>query len=310
MQTAPFQLEMPDGVSLFVHRWMPEQLPKAVVQVAHGWAEHAARYMRVAEALCNAGYAVYADDHRGHGQTARTTADLGYFAEQDGWNKCVNDLWQINQRIRADYPQTPIVIFGHSLGSFMVQQFLSEHGDAVIGAVLSGSNGKPPAAAALGGAITQVERLRVGPRGKSRLLQSLFFGAFNKSFEPARTPFDWLSRDAAEVDKYVTDPLCGFDSQVQLFYDIVTALPEVANPERQGRIPKALPIYIFHGSRDPVGSNIDQLLAAYRTAGLLNVTYKVYPDARHETLNETNRDEVTRDLITWLDGVCQRKETR
>ena len=147
MQASTFQLETPDGVSLFVYRWQPEQPTKAVVQIAHGWAEHAGRYARVAEALCLAGYAVYADDHRGHGRTAKTPADLGYFAENDGWNRCVEDLWQLNQRIRADHPNTPIVIFGHSLGSFMVQQFLGDHGDAVVAAVLSGTNGRPPATA-------------------------------------------------------------------------------------------------------------------------------------------------------------------
>ncbi len=259
----------------------------------------------MAEALCRAGYAVYADDHRGHGRTAKTPADLGYFAENDGWNRCVQDLWQLNQRIRADHPNTPVVIFGHSLGSFMVQQFLGDHGDAVVAAVLSGTNGRPPATAGLGRNIAKLERLRVGPHGKSPLLQSLFFGAFNKPFEPARTPFDWLSRDPAEVDKYVADPLCGFDSQVQLFLDILGGLAEMSDPARQTRIPKSLPIYIFRGSRDPVGSNVHQLLNAYRAASLQHVTYKLYPNARHETLNETNRDEVTQDLIAWLDGVTR-----
>jgi alpha-beta hydrolase superfamily lysophospholipase len=305
MQASTFHLETSDGVSLFVYRWLPEQPTKAVVQIAHGWAEHAGRYARLAEALCRAGYAVYADDHRGHGRTAKTPADLGYFAENDGWNRCVQDLWQLNQRIRADHPNTPVVIFGHSLGSFMVQQFLGDHGDAVAAAVLSGTNGRPPATAGLGRNIAKLERLRVGPHGKSPLLQSLFFGAFNKPFEPARTPFDWLSRDPVEVDKYVADPLCGFDSQVQLFLDILRGLPGVADPARQARIPKSLPIYIFRGSRDPVGGNVDQLLNAYHAARLQHVTYKLYPEARHETLNETNRDEVTQDLIAWLDGVTR-----
>jgi len=302
MQASTFILPALDGVPLFVYRWLPEQAPRAVVQIAHGWAEHAGRYSRVATALCGAGYAVYADDHRGHGRTAMTPADLGFFAESDGWNKCVDDLWQLNQRIAADHPRTPIVILGHSLGSFMVQQFICDHGDAVIAAVLSGSNGRPPATAPLGILVAQLERLRVGAHGKSPLLQRLVFGAFNKPFRPARTPFDWLSRDPTEVDKYIADPLCGFDSQVQLFIDILRALPALSRPSRQACIPKTLPIYIFRGSRDPVGDNIDQLLTAYRAAGLQNVTYKLYPDGRHETLNEINRDEVTRDLIAWLDG--------
>lgn len=305
MQASSFQLETSDGVSLFVYRWLPGETPKAVVQIEHGWAEHAGRYARLAEALCGAGYAVYADDHRGHGRTAKTPADLGYFADSDGWNRCIEDLWELNQRIRAEHPNTPIVILGHSLGSFMVQQFLSDHGDAVAAAVLSGTNGRPPSRAGLGQAITQFERLRVGPHGKSRLLQSLFFGAFNKPFEPARTPFDWLSRDPAEVDTYVADPLCGFESQVQLFIDILGGLSEMSDPVRQNRIPKSLPIYIFRGSQDPVGGNIDQLLNAYREAGLQHVTYKAYPEGRHEMLNETNRDEVTRDLIAWLDAVTR-----
>jgi alpha-beta hydrolase superfamily lysophospholipase len=303
MQASIFKLDAPDGVSLFIHRWLPEHAPKAVVQIAHGWAEHAARYAGVAEALCQKGYAVYADDHRGHGRTAMTPADLGFFADNDGWNKCVDDLWQLNQRIRTDLSRTPIAILGHSLGSFMVQQFICDHGDAVVAAVLSGSNGRPPAIAPLGLWFARLERLRVGAHGKSPRLQRLFFGAFNKPFSPARTPFDWLSRDPAEVDKYIADPLCGFDSQVQLFIDILQGLPALSRSSRQARIPKTLPIYIFRGSADPVGENIDQLRAAYRAAGLRNVTYQLYPGGRHETLNEINRDAVTRDLIAWLDGV-------
>jgi alpha-beta hydrolase superfamily lysophospholipase len=303
VQATTFTLETPDGISLFVYRWLPEKPLKAVVQIAHGWAEHAARYARVAEALCREGYAVYSNDHRGHGHTARTPAELGFFAEHDGWNKCVDDLWRLNQRIGTDHPGAPIVTFGHSMGSFMVQQFISEHGDAIAGAVLSGSNGKPPAFAPFALLLARLERWRVGARGKSTLMQALSFGAFNKRFEPVRTPFDWLSRDPVEVDKYIADPLCGgFESTVQLYIDILVTFINVARPSRQARIPKKLPIYIFRGSRDPVGGNINQLLEAYRVAGLEEVTYKSYPDGRHESLNEINRDEVTRDLIAWLDA--------
>jgi len=301
MQATTFTLQAPDGISLFVYRWLPEAPPKAIVQIVHGWAEHAARYARAAEALCRQGYGVYADDHRGHGRTAQTPADLGFFAEREGWSKCVEDLWQVNRHVADNHPRTPIMIFGHSLGSFLVQQFISEHGDVVVGAVLSASNGKPAAIAPLVSRLARLERLRVGPRGKSALLQKLLFGSLNKPFEPARTPFDWLSRDTAEVDKYIADPLCGFDSAVQLFIDVIGGLQEVATPSRQARIPKKLPVYLFSGSRDPVGRNLNQLLEAYRAAGLEEVTYKSYPEGRHESLNEINRDEVTLDLIAWLD---------
>jgi alpha-beta hydrolase superfamily lysophospholipase len=310
MQATTFTFEAPDAVPLFVYRWLPEMPPKAAVQIVHGWAEHAGRYARVAEALCGAGYAVYANDHRGHGQTARTPADLGFFGQRDGWNRCIDDLWQLNRRIASENPNVPIVLVGHSLGSFMVQQFISEHGEAVAGAVLSGSNGKPPALALLGRLIARFERWRLGPRGKSPLLKALVFGAFNKPFEPARTAFDWLSRDPPEVDGYIADPLCGFDSAVQVYIDVFCAVADISRKSRQARIPKWLPIYIFSGSRDPVGTNIHQLLETYRAGGLENVTHRFYPDGRHESLNEINRDEVTRDLIGWLDRVTASTRAR
>ncbi|HME71179.1 MAG TPA: alpha/beta hydrolase [Myxococcota bacterium] len=308
MRATTFTLEASDGVSIVVHRWLPDKPLKGVVQIAHGWTEHAARYARVAEALCREAYAVYANDHRGHGRTARTPAELGFFAEDDGWNRCLDDLWRLNQRIRADYPRVPVVVFGHSLGSFMIQQFISEHGDAIAGAVLSGSNGKPLAVARLALLLARFERLRVGSHARSALLHGLVFGSFNRPFEPARTPFDWLSRDPIEVDKFLTDPLCGFRSTVRLYIDVLVALIDVAKPLRQARIPKKLPIYIFRGTRDPVGNNMGQLLQAYRAAGLEDVTYHFYQDGRHESLNEVNRDEVTRDLIAWVDGVVVKWE--
>jgi alpha-beta hydrolase superfamily lysophospholipase len=310
MQETTFGFERPDGAVLFVYRWLPNGPAKAVVQIAHGWGEHAGRYARAAEALCRDGYAVYANDHRGHGRTARTPAELGFFAERDGWNTCVLDLRQLHQHIAESHRGVPIVMFGHSMGSFMTQQFVSEHGDALAGAVLSGSNGAPPASVAGGLLLARFERLRLGQRGNSRLMKRLVFGAFNKPFEPARTAFDWLSRDPNEVDRYIADPLCGgFESTVQLYIDILSALGDVAKPSRQARIPKKLPIYIFGGTRDPVGSNVEQLLEAYRAAGLENLQHQFYPNGRHESLNEVNRDEVTRDLIRWLNSVVAHDAT-
>ena len=189
------------------------------------------------------------------------------------------------------------------MGSFLAQQLISEHGEGFAGAALSGSNGKPSVLAGIARRLAHLERLRVGSRGRSALMHAVLFASFNRSFRPARTPFDWLSRDPVEVDKYIADPLCGFGSTAQLYIDLLAALDVIATPARQAQIPKRLPIYIFGGSRDPVGTNIGQLLAAYQTAGLKNVTHRAYPGGRHESLNEVNRDEVTRDLITWLDMV-------
>ena len=170
-----FTLTTADGTELFVYRWLPDQPAKAVVQIAHGLAEHGARYSRLAAALNEHGYAVNANDHRGHGKTAKTPEDLGFFAARDGWRKCIDDLWLLHQRIAADHPGLPIILLGHSMGSTMARQFIMEHGDALAGAVLSGPSGQPTAMAALGRAITRLERLRLGPRGHSRIIGGLTF---------------------------------------------------------------------------------------------------------------------------------------
>ena len=306
MQRASATLAAADGAALFVHGWRPEAPARSVVQIVHGMAEHGGRYARLAAALTDAGYAVYAGDLRGHGRSARAPGDLGFFAARDGWSKCLDDIWRVNRRIAADHPGAPIVLLAHSMGSFLAQHLIGVHGDSLAGVVLSGTSGKPSALAMAGRLIARLERLRRGPRGRSALLQSLAFDGFNKQFAPARTAFDWLSRDTAEVDKYIADPLCGFAVAIQLWIDVLDGLSAATSAQHQARIPKRLPIYVISGSCDPVGGNtrsVAQLLAAYRQAGLDRIAHHFYADARHELFNETNRDEVTRDLITWLAAV-------
>ncbi|MCB1533995.1 MAG: lysophospholipase [Rhodoblastus sp.] len=298
MRADTFRVKADDGAEFHTYRWLPDDAPRAIFQVAHGLAEHAARYARLARVLTAQGFGVYANDHRGHGQTAGA-GDLGLFAERDGWRKCIGDLWTLNRRISAEHSGSPIILLGHSMGSFMAQDFVADHSDAIAALVLSGSNGPPPAIAGIGRMIARIERLRLGARGKSALLQAMMFGEFNKRFKPARTEFDWLSRDPAEVDAYVADPLCGFEFTNQLAVDLLDALGPLLKPERLARIRKDLPVYIFSGSDDPVGANLQALADAYRTAGLTRVDMRLYSGARHETLNETNRDEVTSDLVAW-----------
>jgi len=178
-------------------------------------------------------------------------------------------------------------------------------GSQIKAAVLSGTGGKPSLIAAAGRLVARIERRRHGAKGKSALLGALSFDEFNKAFRPNRTAFDWLSRDEAEVDRYVADPLCGFGVSTQLWVDMLDTLAFIARPEEQARVPRDLPVYVFCGSEDPVGErtrSVRQLLDAYARAGIEDVQHKFYPGARHETLNETNRDEVTRDLIAWLDA--------
>ncbi|HKI13592.1 MAG TPA: alpha/beta hydrolase [Roseiarcus sp.] len=302
MPGSEFELRADDGQRLLARRWLPEGRPRAIVQIAHGLAEHSARYARLAAALNAAGYGAYAADLRGHGPKA-AAADLGHFADEDGWAKCVGDLWTLNRLIAAEQPGVPIVFLGHSLGSFLGRQFVAEHSEALAGAAYSGSNGKPPPIATLGRLFARIERLRLGRRGKSKLLVQMWFGEYNKSFKPARTAFDWLSRDPQVVDAYVADPLCGFPFTTQLAIDVLDALPFLSSPASLAPIRKDMPIYVFSGEHDPVGANIQGLIDALKSAGFVKLTTRIYPGARHETLNETNRDEVTHDLIAWLDGV-------
>jgi len=294
-----------DGLVLQGYEWLPPDPGqcRAVVVIAHGMAEHAARYARFAAALNAAGFAVYAFDHRGHGHTARSVAELGHMADRDGWNRAVTDLAAACSLAQQRHPGKPLLLFGHSMGSFMAQQMLYQHGGLLAGCVLCASSGKPPPVAALGRLVARIERLRRGGRGISPLIQSLSFDAFNKRFQPARTEFDWLSRDAAEVDKYVADPFCGFPITVQSWIDFLDALSEMARPENQNRIPKGLPVFVIAGRHDPVsggGKGLQQLLEAYAAAGMTRVESRFYPEARHELLNETNRDDVTADIIDFF----------
>ncbi|MDE2578292.1 MAG: alpha/beta hydrolase [Hyphomicrobiales bacterium] len=300
MRAAAFHLVADDGSPIFTRRW-PAETPRAIVQVAHGLAEHSERYAPLATTLNAHGFSVYANDHRGHGETARPD-DIGYFDGVDGWNKCVGDMWSLRQRIGADNPQLPVFLLGHSMGSFMAQQLMVDHGDAYAGVALSGSNGPPPLIAKAGRAIARIERYRLGGRGRSPLLKELMFGDFNRKFAPNRTDFDWLSRDEAEVDKYIADPLCGFDFTTQLAIDLLDALGPLLSPERLARAPRALPLYLFSGAEDPVGANFDGLVGALRKAGMTHVAVRRYPGARHEMLNETNRAEAIADLVAWLDS--------
>jgi alpha-beta hydrolase superfamily lysophospholipase len=310
MTFAVTRLARPDGTTLALYTWPSPALPiKAAIQLAHGLVEHTGRYDRLAEALVGAGYAVYGADQRGHGQTSQKPEDDGYFGDLDGWRGLVEDQRLVNAHIARECPGAPRVLFGHSFGSLVAQSYLYTYGDTLSGAVLSGTNSDVARRARALRLVARAERLRLGPHGRSKLLLSLSFGDFNLRFGPNRTQFDWLSRDPAEVDRYIADPRCGFEISTQAWFDIMGGIIANGRKAAYAGVPKQLPIYIFSGERDPVGRNgagPRSLADAYKRAGVANVTCKLYPDARHELLNEINRDAVTADLIGWLDTNIQR----
>lgn len=307
MRHDDFWLTTRDAASLYVNYWRPEQPPRAVVMISHGVAEHSARYARLAQALVAAGYAVYAHDQRGHGRTAQRGV-LGHYADQDGWNKVVNDLADLNRHIRQQHPGTPIFLLGHSMGSYISQSYLIQHSDQLQGAILSGSNYQPVALYRAAILLARFERWRQGPTGRSALLEYLSFNSFNKAFTPTRTTHDWLSRDPLEVDKYVEDPFCGFRWTNQLWLDMLGGMQYITPCKHLAQVDNALPLLVIGGARDPIseGKRLENLVKALRRSGNQDVQLRIYPDARHELFNESNRDEVTADLLQWLDQALAR----
>ncbi len=274
-----------DGLELQAYCWTPPKTAVATVQIAHGLAEHGQRYDRFAEHLNRCGFLVYAHDHRGHGGSVPPGKELGTVGAP-GWDGLVADVIQHSEYIQAKHDDIPNFIFGHSLGSFAVQQFLLTHSQSVTGAILSGSTD-----------IAMVAQM-VAATG-----QAPSFEAYNAAFAPNRTEFDWLSRDDSEVDKYIADPLCGFDAEEALTAGLMQVAGDLGEPSRLQNIRNDLPLLVLAGDADPLNGALallHSLVAKYQSAGLSDVVTKFYPGGRHEMLNETNRNEVQRDISDWL----------
>jgi alpha-beta hydrolase superfamily lysophospholipase len=306
MQTTTFSLKSPDGPQVFVYKWAPEDgvKPKAAVQIAHGAAEHGLRYERFGRFMAEAGYVVYANDHRGHWKTAGNLGKAG-IAGPDGWNGMLRDAHQLNELIRKEYPGLPVFFFGHSMGSLIAQQYIQNWGVELKGAILTGTfgslGGDPLAIAAMGEQAAKAQ----GDDAPSPIFTGMF-ASFNQPFEPGKTGLEWLSRDEVEVQKYVDDPWCGFPFSNRLVIDMFKGAVGIWAPEHEARIPKDLPLFVASGELDPAGGNtvsVKLLVDRYRDLGMRAITVKFYPQARHEILNETNRDEVQRDILDWIEVV-------
>ncbi|MFZ5351989.1 MAG: alpha/beta hydrolase [Bacillota bacterium] len=306
MKYEHFTFYDPQDFEIYVYKWMPEEgtVPKAAIQIAHGMAETAARYERLADYLTSHGYIVYANDHRGHGRTAKSLDNVGYLGK-DGFNWAVKDMHQLNGIIRKENTELPVILIGHSMGSFMSQQYITLYGESLDALILSGTNGAFGFDVSAGILLARLEIALKGDKHRSKLLDKMSFGKFNNPFKPARTQFDWLSRDCQEVDKYIDNPYCGSVFSAGYFYDLARALKKLHLPDAMSKIPKELPIYIFSGDMDPVGNygkGPKRLYNMYKELNIKNVTLKLYKNGRHEMLNETNRDEVMKDILDWLNN--------
>lgn len=291
-----------DQQKLFFHQWIPEgKKPRAWILVSHGMAEHAGRYAWLAEQLNGAGFAVVALDQRGHGQSI--TDQPGHFADSDGWQKVTVDIGVLRKHVHGQAGEVPLFLLGHSMGSYIVQGHLLSQSEGLAGVILSGSNAHPPAVNKVGKAGAALEGRLRGWREPALTLGKLSFGQFNKAFKPNRTGFDWLSRDAEQVDAYIGDPLCGFACTARLWHDLFGGLLQIADQARLRRISSNLPVHIIGGAADPVsaGDGLTKLQRRLADAGLTAVSLRLYDGARHEIFNEVNREQVTQDLLAWLE---------
>ena len=283
----PARIDLPSagGHTVAVFRWLPEGEPRGLVQLTHGMGEHVLRYGDLADRLTALGLVVQGQDHRGHGATARANGTEPGALGEGGWRELVNDIGRLVELGRGDFPGVPVVLLGHSMGSFAVQQYLLDHSDDVDAAVLSGT--------------TLLDQLE----GAIDTSGPMDLSAFNAPFAPARTDYDWLTRDEAQVDAYVADPWCGFGLDATSGAEMFVAGRDVADPQRLDAMQKELPVYVAVGEHDPVGGPVvlaQALVDRYRAAGLTDVTFRVWAEARHEIFNETNRDDVDAELVDWI----------
>ncbi|MDR2133972.1 MAG: lysophospholipase [Treponema sp.] len=307
-----------DGTRLFLQRWLPqpekgETMPLAALHIVHGMAEHARRYRRLAEKLSAAGIVVWAADQRGHGRTADLSVNgpgrgglPGHCADKDGFSRVTGDIAGINGEMRKRYGGLPLFLMGHSWGSFIVQNYIENNG-GIDGCILSGTRGPGGLKIRAGLPLMAFLAAVIGGRNGSPLARAVADGPYNRPFRPNRSSFDWISRDEREVDAFVKDPCSGNLCSTGFYRDLLDGLCRIHKPEAMEKINRDLPIYIFGGSADPVGemgASPTRLVNVYRSLGIRDLEFVLYPDARHETLNETNREEVMDNLLSWIQRHC------
>jgi alpha-beta hydrolase superfamily lysophospholipase len=287
--------------------WEPEGQPQAIVQIVHGIAEHIGRYNEFAEFLAANGILVVAEDHMGHGGSVADGDVKGYF--HNGWMAAVKDVYSLTKRTQQLYPDVPYFLLGHSMGSFLARTYLFTYPDSGIdGVILSGTGWQNPAMLTVGIGVCDMEAKRYTDTGCSPLIQSLIFGAYNKQIPNARTENDWICTVPEVVDAYTADPLSGFAPTVGLARDMLLGIRMIQKKSNLKKMRRDLPVYFFSGANDPVGANgkgVEKAADAFRKAGMQNVTCKLYPDGRHEMLNESNKDEVYQDVLNKVNAYMQ-----
>lgn len=292
------------GVEVYAQKWINKDLAeyKGIVQLVHGMQEHIGRYDDFAKVLADCGYIVVGHDHLGHGNTVKNEEDFGYFTDTEGWDRLVEDIHILQNEIHKEYPELPYVIMGHSMGSLLVRTYVTKYKDKLSGMIISGTSGQKGSLLILGKMLIKVIMLFKGKRYKSKLLEYLITGSFNKKFKPNRTNADWTTRNEEIVDKYQKDPKCGKNFTAIAYYELLKGTHYLS---KQKNINKTLniPTLIFSGDKDPVGENAKGVIRVYKMlmkAGLDKVKIRLFKDGRHEMLNEINKDDVYYLILDWL----------
>nr|WP_326127642.1 lysophospholipase [uncultured Oscillibacter sp.] len=283
--------------------WLPEGRPRAVLQISHGVAEYILRYESLAEYLTARGLAVAGHDHLGHGGSVAPGGTRLYFGPKGSWNWVVDDLYARYNLLKRQFPDVPLFLLGHSMGSFLARTYLIRYPGTVDGCIIMGTGQMSAALVAAGRAVAALERRRVGEDQTSPVVERLAFGAYNKRFAPNRTGFDWLSLNEENVDRYIADPLCGGNASIGLFREMLGGLRFIARPENLKKMNANTPVLFVSGAMDPVGDCGKGVRRAYRSflrAGARDVSLQLYPELRHEILNEDCREDIFRDLYLWL----------
>lgn len=304
-----FYFDSRDGKSkIHAVRWTPDSRDSVVcvVQVVHGMAEYAERYEEFAGFMTDRGIVVTGEDHLGHGKSVGEKGTYGYFCEQDPATVLVRDVHRLKKMTQELYPDVPYVILGHSMGSFITRNYMFRYGTGIAAAVVMGTGMQSMAVLRLSKAVARIQKIFCGSHHVSRLIDKFAFGSYNRRIENARTPFDWLSRDAGRVDRYIADPMCGFVFTVNGFSALFELISRLYRRENLEQIPGNLPVYMVSGTGDPVGGYGKGVQRAYdslKEAGLENVELKLYEGGRHELMNETNRVEIMQGIYEWLERV-------
>ena len=277
--------------------------PKAVLQIVHGMVEYIERYDEFARFANNAGYLVVGHDHVGHGETVKDPEDYGAFPKN--WQDLITDVHTLQREVSKKYPDIPYIILGHSMGSFITRLYLAKYGRDVDAAIIMGTGQQPRVQTWTAIGLTKILRVLHGEKYRSKFLEQMSTGMFNRFFSPNRTKADWLSRDEAEVDKYLAHEHHQFIPTLNMYHSLFTFSNYAASPKWIKQIPHALPLLLISGATDPVGKagkGVKRFYKLLQREGFSDVTLKLYPAARHEILNELNKAEVMRDLVAWMDA--------